>query len=165
METEGILRFQEMFNMTNQAQANSPKENSFRRNYTSKNILEITVNCPPAKNYDEQKYKELIAKVISKLGDYIEEDYVYYIEYCRCNKPHLHAKFNIKQDAKFFIEGLVKETAQTILKSIDGRMQLNFDRNYYKYFYRYRSPTMVVQYTDDPVRVLHWDQYIQKNAL
>lgn len=140
---------------------NSPQENSLGSKYTS--IIEYTINCPVNKTYDKKKYADIMSKVIKAFpqGFPVDKDTDFYFEKCESGKLHMHGMFRCKKQF-YVIDGLVSDISKYILQAIDKRLSHNFDKNYYPNFYRYRTPTICVQYTDDPLRVLHWEQYIKK---
>lgn len=140
------------------------QKNPFSRSYTA--IIEFTINCPENKNYTEEKYKDVIKKVLSSLPeDYpLVKEPQFFIEKCKSGKLHLHGMFPCK-DQNFYVEGLVSDISKFIIQAIDKRMRHNFDANYYRLFKRYRTPTVCVQYSDELPRLLHWEEYIRKDQI
>lgn len=133
-----------------------------KSNEVRKQILEYTFDLPHKKlvklsELNQQKrYLEVVSNSVKEIP---HEEHVHYFEKCKDGVLHIHGKITLK--GLFYIEGCIQSFVKNALKQIDGRLQYR-STDYYPNLYRYRSPLMCVQYTDDPVRVLHWDQYITK---
>lgn len=164
MDDSQILRFKQMFNY--------PEDNSFSSPSTTKNIthiVEYTINCPrnvkrfKDKSSEDQMhiYEGIISHISEQMKECLEDE-LHYFEKCRDGTVHVHGRYNVKPGL-FFIEGIIQDFVKNALKKIDGRLKYSTGA-YFHYMNRYRSPTMCVQYTDDVERILHWDQYIRKNA-
>lgn len=156
MDEFQILNFKRLFDLV--------KQDPLEVTLPSKiQLLEFTLNIPHKKlakltaEQQKSKYADILEKSLKGI-DY--SDLVHYYETCKDGKYHLHGKVNLL--GKFYIEGVVNTFSKQAVKNIDGRMQ--FDKyGYYPNFYRYRSPCVCAQYTDELERELHWQQYISKN--
>lgn len=155
--------FRNMFDLP-LADSPSKKENPFSRKYTA--IIEYTINLPP--RFDKSN-TEIYEKIKTK---FLSDKYViqycaehnYYYEQCASKAWHMHGCIYIKQGS-FYIEGMIKTLVEALIKAIDGRLRVNWQQNYYAYLQRYRTPMITVQYSEESERILHWEQYIRKNAL
>lgn len=130
-------------------------------------IIEFTVNAPPNKDYTEKQYNNLIDKLkllIPEKCPLDKSSLNYYLEKCKSGKIHLHGMIKLKKE-RFYIEGVLQEFVKMLLSSIDKRLNMNFDKNYYSTLSRYRTPTVCVQYTDNPERIAYWGQYITKDCV
>lgn len=149
--------FRNMFDMP-LADFPSKKENPLG----SVAILEYTINLPDRFDKSIDTYEKIRIKMLSGIG-YIDKD-IHYYEQCKSGAYHIHGCLYIKRGL-YSIEGLIRSLTETILKSIDGRLRLNWEKNFFHFYQRYRTPIVTVQYEDSIDRILHWEQYIRKNAL
>ena len=131
-------------------------------------IVEFTFNYPRGIKKFAEKTSEEQMKIYLNLVKEVEKsmaeclgDLVYYFEFCQDKTVHMHGRFKIKQ-GNWYIEGIIQTFVKNALKFIDGR--LKYARgNYYHHLFRYRSPCVCVQYTDEFERRKYWEQYIRKN--
>lgn len=147
-------------------QTDSFEENILNEKDTKPNkrfILEFTINLPHDKmrRLSRDKQQERLERTMrAGIRDLpTNGEPVHYLELCRDGVLHLHGKVDLK--GKYYIEGVVKSFVQNALKSYDGRLKVR-ENEYYHYLERYRSPMVCVQHTDDPDRIIYWQQYITK---
>lgn len=140
---------------------------SLEETICSVKVLEFTLDYPRTKSgfkdlsSDKQSllYYSLVDKISARLS-FKHRIIQVRLEKCKSGDVHLHGMLQI--DGIYSIEGMVTEFAQATLKSIDGRMK--FDRGtYLSKYYRYVSPCVCVQYTDDQNRVKEWHDYMNKS--
>lgn len=125
-------------------------------------ILEFTLDLPHAKMLNLSPIKQeakLEDIALRALQPFQYTDRVIIFEKCKDGVLHLHGSVKIR--SRVYIAGMVQEFVKIALKCIDGRLQYR-PQNYYPNLYRYRSPLMCVQWTDEPERIAHWAQYIRK---
>lgn len=159
---DGTLYFDKMFSPPS---PNSPQANSLEEILAlSTSLIEYTINLPSRfKDNRRLKYIDIIKYLTEKYKDVFTGVHPYYFEECKNGSVHVHGVFEIKQDIKVYIHGIVQDVARDILQRVDKRLKLDICKNYYIRFARYKSPLCCVQHTDDIERAKFWNEYITKS--
>lgn len=127
-------------------------------------LIEYTINVKheKLKGKTDIEQAEIYNKIIkSALRNINSVNELHYLEKCKDGIYHVHGKFQVI--GRYIIEGVLNQFVRDALKQIDGRLKTKWDECYYPRYYRYRSPSLCVQYSDTLERKLYWDQYITKD--
>lgn len=85
-------------------------------------------------------------------------------EYCKSGHVHLHG-YLIPSMTTYYIIGYISDLVKSYLRMLPKKYQQYNEKCMFSGYYRYRSPSICVQYNDDPERFKTWYNYIHKDCL
>lgn len=139
----------------------------------SDGILEVTLNYPRVPgfiklNSTEQKnlYNVIFKRLVHGIwpGDCTGDRYRREFEFCKSGHVHLHGWILCPKE-KFYIIGIVADTAKRYLNMLPKRYDKYIDYNMCSEFNRYRSPMICIQYSFTTERIAVWNKYMSKHII
>lgn len=144
-----------------------------RISFKEKYRLEITLNYPPIAAYNRmtqqeqiQLYADHMRRLITSYGsgahDVVDTDFC--CEIGTMGKVHLHGYIECSSLGKPHMpSGCVQDLARIWMQMLPPRHRRYSTRDMYIDMERYKSPSIVCQYTDSEDRFEKWVGYISKN--
>lgn len=137
--------------------------------------LEITLNYPRTKPFlrmDKEAQMDLYRNIfylykqsfesLHKGAILIRSDQTFELSSDRCIHSHAYVEIDMKKS--FSVEGLVTEALRFLVFQMPKRNHQYLGTCHYSQRFRtYRTPSVLVQYSDSPRRNETWEGYIHKN--